>query len=101
MHPVRDGKDDCFGDSFKISMFKSLKDIQSNIDMDQLLLCQDPKQLTDFLLKSNMSQQTQLKVAAKLLPVVENYRVNLQKDINQKIEEFIDKSQKKKPYESN
>merc|ERR1712228_319844 len=84
-----------FKDSFKISMFKSLKDIK-NIDIDQLLLCQDPMQLTKFLLSSNMSQETQLRVAAQLLPVVEEYRINLQKDINQKVDKFIKKSVAKK-----
>jgi len=89
--PMETQNGECFGDSFKISMIKSLKGI-SDIDVEQLLLCQDPKQLTDFLLKSNMTSQTQLKVAAKLLPIVESYRVNLQKDINQKIERMTRKS---------
>merc|ERR1711933_82055 len=89
------GQKETFQDSFKISMFKSLKDIK-NIDIDQLLLCQDPKQLTDFLLSSNMPQETQLKVAAQLLPVVEEYRINLQNDINKKVDKFIKKSAAKK-----
>lgn len=84
-----------FKESFKISMFKSLKDIK-NIDIDQLLLCQDPRQLSEFLLSSNMPQETQLRVAAQLLPVVEQYRINLQNDINKKVDNFIKKSAAKK-----
>merc|ERR1712130_20350 len=79
-----------FKDSFRISMYKSLKDVE-NIDIDQLLLCQDAKELSDFLLSSNMSPQLELKVAAQLLPVVEDYRIKLQKDINKKIDKFTKK----------
>ena len=78
------------GESFKISMLKSLKDVK-NVDIDRLLLCQDTKELTDFLMSSNMSQQLQLKVAAQLLPVVENHRIKLQRDINTKIDKIIKK----------
>ena len=93
-------KTESFQESFKISMFKSLKDIK-NIDIDRLLLCQDPKQLTDFILSSDMPQETQLRVAAQLLPVVEEYRINLQNDINKKVDKFIKKSASKKTKKKN
>ena len=84
-----------FEESFKISMFRSLKDVE-NLDMDKLLLCQDTKQLAQFLLSSDMSPQLQLKVAAQLLPVVESQRIKLQKDITVKIDRIIKKRKKRK-----
>eukprot|EP01084_Bolivina_argentea_P234399 394624_1 len=75
---------------FKISMYKSLKDVKK-LDVDKMLLCEDTKELKHVLTSSNMSHQLQLKVAAQLLPVVENYRMSLQKDINIKIDKMINK----------
>lgn len=83
------------GESFKISMLKAVKDVK-NVDIDRLLLCQDTKELTAFLMSSNMSQQLQLKVAAQLLPVVESHRVKLQREINTKIDKIIKKKGGKK-----
>ena len=77
-------------ESFKISMFKSLKDIK-DLDVDKLLLRQNSKELTDFIISSTMSAETQLKVAAQLLPIVEKYRTDLQKEINAKIDKLIKK----------
>eukprot|EP00485_Elphidium_margaritaceum_P001789 CAMPEP_0202694092 /NCGR_PEP_ID=MMETSP1385-20130828/8044_1 /ASSEMBLY_ACC=CAM_ASM_000861 /TAXON_ID=933848 /ORGANISM="Elphidium margaritaceum" /LENGTH=451 /DNA_ID=CAMNT_0049349873 /DNA_START=23 /DNA_END=1378 /DNA_ORIENTATION=- len=79
-------------ESLKIQMIRSLKDVQS-IDLDQLLLCADIKQLKNFLSSANLSPKLQLTVAAQLLPVVENYRIELQQHINAKIDKIIGQRQ--------
>lgn len=77
-------------ESFKVSIFKSLKDIEE-VDIDKLLLCQDSKELTDFIISSKMSSETQIKVAVQLLPIVEQYRMDLQNEINNTINRIVEK----------
>lgn len=77
-------------ESFKMSMLRSLKDVE-DVDIDRLLLCADIKELAQYLRSSQMSTQLQMQIAAQLLPVVESHRIKLQRDIGTKIDRILKK----------